>query len=221
MQFLNQPLSLATQKLGDTLLHDLKKGKTVLWMIPGGSNISVAVAVMKRLIGHETKLVITLCDERYGPVGHKDSNWQQLLQTGFKPGSATCYPVLQEGLSLAATSRMFELTLQDCFEKADSVVSFLGMGSDGHTSGILPRSSAAADISDLVTYYQTEQYDRITTTFTALKKATTTFCLAYGADKKAALGQLKSKQLTITEQPIQILKLLPAAYLYNDEIGDK
>ena len=35
-----------------------------------------------------------LTDERYGPVGHPDSNWSQLLQKGFDLPQAKLVPVL-------------------------------------------------------------------------------------------------------------------------------
>jgi len=53
----------------------------VLWLVPGGSNIPIAVEAMdmirKEMSGLSLKyLTITLSDERYGSVGHKDSNWK-------------------------------------------------------------------------------------------------------------------------------------------------
>jgi 6-phosphogluconolactonase/glucosamine-6-phosphate isomerase/deaminase len=221
MHFLRESSDRGAKKLAEVLLHELKHGKTVLWFISGGSNIKVAVQVMHKLLGHEDKLIVTPSDERYGPLGHKDSNWQQLLEAGFEPCKATVYPVLQEGLSLQATARMFELTLHDCFVQADTVVALLGMGSDGHASGILPQSPATKATDALVVGYETRQYDRITTTFTALKQIDTAFCLAYGADKKPALLNLRDKKLPLDAQPAQILKDLNHAYVYNDQIEEK
>ena len=220
MQFFKESVDEGAKKLCELLLHELKQDKTVSWFLSGGSNLKVATQIMHKLLGHEDKLIVTLADERYGPVGHKDSNWQQLLDAGFDPGNAVKYPVLQEGLSLQATARMFELTLQDCLTKADTVVALLGIGLDGHISGILPHSPATRPTDSLVVGYETDQYDRITTTFKALKKIDTAFCLAYGLGKKPALLNLRDKKLPLEEQPAQILKQIKQAYVYNDQVGE-
>ena len=45
-------------------------------------------------------LVVALVDERYGPVGHPDSNWFKLEIAGFKIKGAKMIPILI-GISLA------------------------------------------------------------------------------------------------------------------------
>ena len=217
---IKQPLAHGQKALSELLLVELKNHKTVLWLISGGSNIEVAVAIMNDLRGFEKNLIVTLSDERYGPVGHAGSNWQQLLAAGFDHGKAQTYPVLQEGLSMAATARMFELTLSDCLDKADVVVGQLGIGTDGHVSGILPHSPATIDDETLVAYYVTPQFSRITTTFYALKQIDCVYSFVYGADKKDALETLALKKLSLAEQPSQILKNIKHAYVYNDQIGE-
>jgi 6-phosphogluconolactonase/glucosamine-6-phosphate isomerase/deaminase len=173
---------------------------------------------MKTLLGHEQKLLVTLTDERYGPVSHADSNWQQLLEAGFYSGQAAVYPVLQDGLSLAATAQAFNKTLQDSFNQADVVIGQLGIGADGHTSGILPRSPAVQPAKALAIGYKTAQFDRISTTFTALKRLEYAYVFAYGQDKQPALQALKEKNLPLADQPAQILKLVQRAYVYNDQV---
>lgn len=175
---------------------------------------------MLRLHGREANLIVTLMDERYGPLGHADSNWQQLIGAGIDFGRAQAYPVLQEALDIEATTRMFELTLEDALQKADVVIGQFGMGNDGHTAGILP-ASAAVSAEGLAVHYHTETFDRITMTFEALKRVDLAYCFAYGKDKAAALKQLHTKKLSLTKQPAQVFKQLPQVYLYNDQIGDK
>src|SRR5688572_30377315 len=74
----------------------LSKGRKILWLVTGGTNIKVAVSAGKLLKNQDlTNLTISLTDERYGPVGHPDSNWHQLKQAGFDLPGATMIPVLQ------------------------------------------------------------------------------------------------------------------------------
>src|SRR5258708_2139506 len=101
MRFSRQTGEAGQELLVNAILLPLQEQKTVLWLISGGSNIKIATAVMAKLIGNESNLWVTLTDERYGKVGHPDSNWQQLLEAGFDPGHAKTYPILRTGLDLA------------------------------------------------------------------------------------------------------------------------
>jgi 6-phosphogluconolactonase/glucosamine-6-phosphate isomerase/deaminase len=66
------------------LITELRAGKRVLWLLSGGSNIRAIVEVMDSIDDSLTpNLSLLLADERFGPVGHHDSNWQQLLDAGF------------------------------------------------------------------------------------------------------------------------------------------
>src|SRR5258706_7607481 len=107
MQFICAPLAEGEQALQAKLEAALKDGKRVLWFISGGSNIPVTVHVLDALPDELTRnLTIMPVDERYGPVGHKDSNAQQLHETGFQPKQATFIPILDGG-GLAETAKQF------------------------------------------------------------------------------------------------------------------
>lgn len=220
MQYVRQPVEVAQAALFKELFEPLQAGKKVLWLVPGGSNIPTAVHVMDQLSGYEQNLYITLTDERYGLPGHADSNWQQLLDAGFSPGSATICPVLQENMTLEESAMAYATFLAEALSSCDKAVGQLGMGADGHISGILPHSPATT-ATTLTHGYHTEQYDRITTTFNALRQLNVIFCLAYGADKRLPLKTLASQTLPLAEQPAQLLKEFEHAYVYNDQIGDR
>lgn len=223
MHFILSPkLSTAVSALQSQLLSELKKDKNVLWIISGGSNTAVTVSVMNGLPANLTaRLTIIPVDERYGPVGHKNSNIQQLLDGGFIAGQAKLMSVLQPDLSLQATADAFNLIVQAEFAKAQVIIGQLGIGPDGHIAGILPESPAAGVNDKFVTAYLSDPYQRITMTFQALQKITVDYSLAYGAAKKTALQQLHDSELPLSKQPSQILRKLPEVYIYNDQIGDQ
>src|SRR3990167_11435143 len=90
---------LSTEPVEDYLVgvltEKLLDNKKVLWLVPGGSAMKVVAAVSRDLaIENLANLTVTLTDERYGPVGHKDSNWPQLEAAGFKLEGASLQPVL-------------------------------------------------------------------------------------------------------------------------------
>ena len=205
--------------LGERLHTALKAHNNVLWLVSGGSNIQASVSVMDNIAEELTEhLTIMLIDERFGLPGHKDSNYKQFQDAGFNPRQATFMPMLVEGLNLQETAHRYEELLERALESADMVVSQLGIGSDGHIAGILPRTSAV-NADGLVTAYKHPSYTRITATFEALKRIDCDYSFVFGKDKQDALTTLKTEVLTLEVQPSQILKQLPEAYIYNDQIG--
>ena len=203
--------------LGD-LCERLRSGQRTLWLVPGGSNIPIVAAVMRQIPDELTPLLtVLLTDERYGDVGHPDSNAHQLRQAGFDPKQGTFLPVLT-GADLAPTVAAYERTIQEQFAANDVYIGQSGIGADGHIAGILPDSPAAHEEQAFVYGYPTGSYTRITLTFPALRRLSSAYCFVYGDTKRQALTQLQSQDLPLTVQPSQILKYIPQAYVYNDQV---
>ncbi len=200
------------------LIHELEAGNQLLWLVPGGSNIALSVQVMANIPEWlSSRMIIALTDERYGPVGHADSNWYQLDQAGFDAKQAVRLTVLTGDESLQGTAEAYAAALRNVFATSDVVIGQFGMGADGHIAGILPFSEATSDES-LVAAYNTATYDRITCTFSAITHCAAAYLFAFGDNKKTALQNLQL-DISLDEQPAQILKQLSEAYVYNDQIG--
>lgn len=207
--------------LTQRLAKELSDGRRVLWLVSGGSNISASVQVAENISEELSQnLTIMLADERYGEVGHTDSNWGQLLKAGFNTGRATTYPVLQAGLSMEATLNRYNKLANQAFAENDIIVAQLGVGNDGHIAGILPNSEAAHEDQQLVAAYESSPYKRLTLTFPALLKITASYTFAFGAPKREALQNLHDGALDLANQPSQILREIPEAYVYNDQLGE-
>ncbi|MGH7241772.1 MAG: 6-phosphogluconolactonase [Candidatus Saccharimonadales bacterium] len=203
------------------LVSELKADKKVLWLIGGGSNIEASVRVMAALPEEQTKnLSIFMTDERYGDVGHIHSNSKQLIEANFQPKDAIFVPMLQPGFSMDETQERYGQALERAVEHAAIVIAQSGIGADGHIAGILPHSPAVS-ASGWVTGYQAPNYLRMTMTFDALRHIDAAYYMAFGDDKRAALTRLRDEAVPLEDQPSQILKELPEAYLYNDQIGEK
>ena len=221
MQFVTTDSVTAQHDITLRITSELEAGKNVLWIISGGSNIDASVTIMANIPRElHSLLTIALCDERYGPVGHADSNFQQLLDKGFDARDASLIPVLQSDLSLIETASAYGAVVQAEFGKADTIISQLGIGPDGHIAGILPDSPAVNVSDSLVTGYLSIPYQRVTMTFRALQAIDVNFSFAYGDNKLAALRQLLHEDLPLSQQPSQILKQLAEAYIYNEK-GDE
>src|SRR4051812_4722359 len=90
------------------LTKELAAGKHVLWLVTGGSNIDASVEIMECLPADLTKkLTIMVADERFGAVGHADSNEAQLEQAGFDPQQGTWRRVLRPRLTLEQTLKHY------------------------------------------------------------------------------------------------------------------
>jgi 6-phosphogluconolactonase/glucosamine-6-phosphate isomerase/deaminase len=201
------------------LITELRKGKRVLWLLSGGSNIRASVEVMDSIADDLTNnLSLLLADERYGPVGHKDSNWQQLLDAGFDAKQATTYEVLNGESSLSAAAAAYTAVAEKAFSEADLIIAQLGIGEDGHILGILPNSPAVAARS-LVYAYDGGKFQRLTLTTEAIKQVNTAYVFAFGEGKHEALLQLRRQKVAASAQPAQLLKLIPEVYIYNDQLG--
>ncbi|HET7320640.1 MAG TPA: 6-phosphogluconolactonase [Candidatus Saccharimonadales bacterium] len=222
MQFIKvadwQPCIAALAK---RLTAELKGGNKVLWLVPGGSNVAAAVSTMESLDEALTEhLSILLTDERHGLPGHKDSNYRQLHEAGFNPKQAMFTSAIAEGLNLHETVNRYEELVANAFASADVAIGQFGIGADGHIAGILPHSPASTS-SGLVAGYDAPPYTRVTLTFEALSQLSAAYAFVFGADKQPALHRLQTEELSMQEQPSQILRHLPEAYVYNDQLGEE
>lgn len=208
-------------KLADSLAEHLGKGLSALWLVPGGSGIEIASMAARNLRALNvdlSKLTVSLSDERYGPVGHPDSNWLQLQKAGFKLPGARLSPVLA-GLSLEATAAAYSSFLEQALRLATYKLAFLGMGADGHIAGIKP-GSPAVDSHKLAAGYEWEDFTRLTMTPLAIKRADEVVCWAAGSAKRGALESLDD-ELPLEVEPAQILKAVSSVTVYNDIRGEE
>lgn len=196
----------------------LSAGTPVLWLISGGSCVPVAVDVAISLAGQNLQgLTVSLADERYVPVGHADSNWQQLTEAGFALPGATLLSVLGDG-ARHAVARAWESSLEDQLHSSRYRIGLFGMGPDGHTAGILPQSPAVS-ADGLVADYIGTDFGRITVTRDAIALLDEAVLYAVGESKKRQLELLTTDMLP-DDQPAQYLKAVQGLTVFTDQLGE-
>lgn len=202
--------------IADSIVDQLTKGKSVLWFVPGGSAIKVATLAAEKisLVPHD-KLIVTLTDERYGNVGHKDSNWQQLAQSDFTLHEAQMLPVLVHDANRKTTSQEFKDALEKALAESDYHIGLFGVGSDGHTAGILPGSDAVTS-ERLVVDYEAPPFERITITPSVINKLDEVVVFMQGKEKWPIVEDLLEKDIDQNIEPAQALKSAPKATLFTD-----
>jgi 6-phosphogluconolactonase/glucosamine-6-phosphate isomerase/deaminase len=201
----------------EIIVH-LTSGEKVLWLVPGGSNIAISVEIMKKVAQVLTgnilnNLSIALTDERYGPLGHTDSNWKQLYDAGFvHTGPKT--EVLHENMPLEDTVTLYSENIEKLFSSHDYIIGQFGIGEDGHIAGVLPGTIGVAS-TEAVVGYQSEKFIRISLSLSALAQIHSAYAFVFGESKKNVIDKLH-EEADLNEMPSQILKKIPKASIYTD-----
>jgi 6-phosphogluconolactonase/glucosamine-6-phosphate isomerase/deaminase len=201
--------------VADAVKKHLEGGNRVLLLLSGGSGIAIAIEASKMLQNIDlSDLSVSLTDERYGNIGHKDENWQQILDFGFKlPGANLYRPLINQDINQTTTA--FAKWLKQQLDKSDYKIGIFGIGSDGHTAGVKPRSPAL-DSKDLTSSFVGDDFDRITITPAAIRQLNEAIVQASGVDKQSTIHELMHASILISKQPAQILKMIPKVALYTN-----
>ncbi len=201
-----------------TLSDHLSAGDRVVWLIPGGSGIRTATEIMNSLSESDvdlSRLRITMTDERYGALAHADENWQQLLDGGINFGDADTYRVVQADASLDATVDAYADILRTWLTTADYALAMFGIGPDGHVAGIKPHSPSVSSTA-WAAGYEWEDFTRMTATAVAIDTLDEAVVYAVGAEKHPTLDALVHEDISLDEQPAQVLKRIPKCTLFTD-----
>ncbi len=202
-----EPASFVAAEINKKLSND----KQVLWLVPGGSALEVAVLASKMIRGVDSSLHISLTDERPGKIGHDQSNWQQLKNSGFNYQSRQYYEVLN-GRSEKEEVVSFDAWLDNALGRVDFSLALLGMGADGHIAGILPEVTQTTD--SLTAWYEDKERQRISITPKTLLILDQVVLYAVGQDKHPMLELLASDQPS--NLPLTDLRAVKDLIIYND-----
>ncbi len=215
MKFVCAPPEIAESEIVAAINKALETS-SVLLLVSGGSNIQLAVKIRNRLaIKH--RLTIGLIDERYGPVGHPNSNWTQLIDAGLDLSDISALPVLIDNQPHSQTAENYMKQLESAVREHNQVIGIFGLGADGHTAGILPGSSAIT-ATTIIAAFQGSDFPRITITPAAMEFFDEAYLVSYGKDKHAQLSNLDNT-IPVTEQPVQALKRIENVTVYSDYGG--
>lgn len=185
-----------------------------LLLLCGGSAIPMIAKAWASLAPEvQQRATVTLTDERFGPVGHSDSNWLQLENAGIRVSPARSIPVLIGEETAEDSASAWSSKLEDVIKHANKVVAVFGIGTDSHIAGIKPRSSAL--LSDaFAASFEGEDFTRVTITPRFFEYITSAAILTQGEAKRAALHQL-NETLEPSDFPSQLIKQVPDVRIFH------
>jgi 6-phosphogluconolactonase/glucosamine-6-phosphate isomerase/deaminase len=213
--YTDRPVNQAADAVADIIKQHLEQNQHVLWLLTGGSGIDVAIRASKKLRHlNLTNLAVSLTDERYGTIGHENENWQQLIDAGLDlPGAELYQPLIGKGLS--ETTSRFNDWIKKQFSLSDYKIAIFGIGVDGHIAGVKPGSDSS-DSKEMAAFTTSEDFTRISITFSAIKQLDEAVVQVAGSEKQSTIHSLMSSNLLPINQPAQILKLIPQVTLYTN-----
>ena len=173
-----------------------------LVLLSGGSAVKSYLPLVEYIAsGQATNLMIGLADERYGPVGHEQSNARQIgEQTSLWSACEAAgveYRLPLQGFSLEQSMLDYDTWLHHALAMCPIRIVVLGMGIDGHTAGMFPMSLDQFDelfIKNEDQFYmgyssKTEFDLRLTLRIPLLQQMTRVLLVAAGKDKRTVFDQ--------------------------------
>ena len=227
----NTPTQGAARRLSKLL--DEYKARDVLLLLSGGSALTLLDRVDTTPMSE--RVTISLLDERY-TFDESVSNFSQLTKTAFYERAAKQHvhvidPRPREGEGLLDTAKRFDLALKHWHITHHNgvVLATMGVGSDGHTAGILPFPNNPETFEErfgakhrcAVGYHVDPRVnphtDRVTVTSTYLvRHADHAIVYATGEEKRTALEAVLAEEGSLHVTPARILCTMRDVALYTD-----
>jgi 6-phosphogluconolactonase/glucosamine-6-phosphate isomerase/deaminase len=225
------PAQDAARRVNDIL--DEHRHADVLLLLSGGSALSLLEYIDTTLLSD--RVTVSVLDERY-TQDERASNFSQLVATAFWERARTQHvqaidPRPDEDETLIDASRRFDVALKHwhIIHREGIVLVTMGVGTDGHTSGILPHPHNEGTFTErfshplhcVVGYHidpRIHPYaDRMTTTLTyLLRHVHHAVVYVTGEEKRQALQALSHTHGTLHKTPARVLRDMQDVHVYTD-----
>lgn len=211
-------------------MHD--DNKPFLLLVSGGSAFDLFPDI--DVNNFDNSATVGVLDERYSP-DPTVNNMAQFMQTVFYASLKDknvqfIDTTVQDGETGEEHAKRFDQALSDWKEehRESVIVAIVGIGPDGHTSGILPFPenpslfSKLFENSDaLVVHYDADgknpyRYRSTTTNIFLRNYIDHSFVYAVGANKKDALTRIVTPEGSLAETPARILREMKSVALFTD-----
>jgi 6-phosphogluconolactonase len=153
-------------------------------------------------------------DERAVPPGDADSNYRMTREAllDHVPLRPEQIHRMEGELDPEAAANRYEMELRNNFRLEGAEIPrfdliALGMGPDGHTASLFPRTAALHELNRLVVANLVPQKDawRVTLTWPVINHANSVFFLIAGADKASVLSEVLTGPRDVDRLPSQLI----------------
>lgn len=163
-------------------------------------------------------------DERFVPQTDSNNNFNRAKDRLFGNilGVAHYYPVPTNGGTVEEAARRYEEEVEIVLQRTEKKVldlALLGLGDDGHTASLFPKSVALREEeAKVVPVKDGKVWERVTMTFPFLAKAEHVWFTVVGASKESALGRVlrQRKEYETESWQDRIDHVLPGAVLSHE-----
>lgn len=166
-----------------------QRGRFVV-ALSGGSTPK---ALFKELKKHKNALDWNLVfvfwsDERAVPPDHPDSNYKMAMENGIESLAIPKHQIfrMQAEVDTEAHAATYEAYIRELLPDLSFDLIMLGMGDDGHTASLFPKTKALKITDKLVVdnYVEQKKTHRMTFTYPLIQKARQTVFYVMGEEKK-------------------------------------
>lgn len=189
----------------------ISKEKVFIALSGGSTPLPILEELSKRALAWD-QLFFFMVDERIVPLNDSRSNFGAISKVFLDRITSKSFSMVQEAMSTHETINAYESTMRDLMElNAEGFPVFdlilLGMGDDGHTASLFPRTLALKENSRWVVENKVPQLNtrRITLTYPTILSAKKIVVLIKGETKKKIYEEIVSN--TETLYPMQKVML--------------
>lgn len=219
------PLQTAADALSALLVQ--YRARPVLLMLSGGSALSFLDLVQTDVVG--PLVTVTVLDERFS-IDPNINNFAQLERTAFYAtcvarGALAISTAVIPGETMAGLAGRFESALHTWKTAHPNgvIIATMGIGTDGHTAGILPGAPVEAFFGEAWVAGYTVPVsinpftERVTVTATFLRTAVgAAVVFALGETKRAYIERIQHTESSLAEMSVAILRDMRSVQIVTD-----
>lgn len=202
-------LDLTREKINSAIAQ---RGQCSLALAGGGTPKPLYQALAGQNLPWD-KLHIFWGDERYVPADDPDSNQKMAREAWLNHVSIPAeniHPMPTDRGDPQKDAQQHEQHLREFFQCGPNDIPrfdliFLGMGDDGHTASLFPKTEALEVRDCLVTVGNKDNCQRLTFTIPLINQARCVIFLVSGENKRPALAQVFAQQADETQYPARLI----------------
>ena len=217
----NDTVEKATAALNKALINAVSGNKKILLLLSGGSSLALPRGIDTSLLSDN--FTISVLDERYS-TDPAENNMAQIMSEDFytnaiEKGCNFIDTRVRSGETQDQLADRFNQELTEwLYDNPDGeIIATVGIGPDGHISGIMPFPENPSLFSKFFdkTDRMVVSYDangknpyryRVTTTMNLLRRINTAIVFVSGENKRGALMSLFDKKGSLAVTPARILR---------------